>query len=457
MSPADGSPDARDAPAPTAPRLPFFYGWLIAGAAFASSGLGAGLNNVSLAVLLRPLSDDLGWSRSLTAGAIGAGTIAAGGLAPFVGGLADRFGPRVLLPVGAAVAGILVFAISLASEPWMFYATYVPARALAEPLLISVVPMTAVANWFQRRRPRVMGLIVMAVPLGSSVLVLWYQFVIAHFGWRWAFVSLAVLFWTVLVIPGALLLRRRPEDLGLVPDGVRASPSEAGGRGDARSLEHRAAEEQVEPRSWTLREAARTPTFWFLALSTALASIATGGTAFNLVAYFTDTRIDPIVAAGALSVFALSGAVGAGIWGLLAERLSARMLSLGTLMTAASAMLLLLQVHDAPLAYGFAVLFGLTARGQAVLVQVLLADYFGRRSYGAISGLANPFVLGGLGLGPFLAALAFDLTGSYVGIFSSFGALFLAAAVLIAFARRPIGVKAPPQSLVVPPHSDYHP
>src|SRR5262249_12755957 len=156
---------------------------------------------------LRPLSDDLGWSRSLTAGAVGAGTIAAGLVAPVIGALADRFGPRVLLPTGAVPGGAMGGAMSQGSEPWAVYATCGPARAPAEPLLISVVPLTAIANWFHRRRPRVMGLTAMAVPLGSSVLVLWYQFITAHAGWRWAFVSLAMAFWIVLVVPGALLLR----------------------------------------------------------------------------------------------------------------------------------------------------------------------------------------------------------------------------------------------------------
>jgi MFS family permease len=412
-------------------RLPFFYGWLIAGVAGLSSFLGAGLNNVSLGVLLRPLSDDLGWSRSLTAGAIGAGTIAAGLMAPLVGALADRFGPRVLLPTGAALAGALVFAMSWVTEPWAFYATYIPARAIAEPLLVSVVPLTAVANWFQRRRPRSMGFVSMAVPLGSAVLVLWYQLVMSYGGWRAAFVSLAVLFWLGLVVPGAILLRRRPEDVGLVPDGFSAQPGQE-------TSTDRATSELAEPRSWTLREAARTPTLWLLAIANGLAGAATGGTAFNLVAYLTDAQIDPIVAAGALSVFALAGALGSAVWGLLAERVSARALNVGTLTGAACAILLLLRVDAPPLAYLFTTLFGLTARGQGVLIQVQLAQYYGRASYGAISGLLNPFVLGGLGLGPVLAALAFDLSGTYVVVFSCFGVLFLVAAALTGIARPPI-------------------
>ncbi len=449
-------PAATESSASAGFRLPFFYGWLIAGMVGLSSFLGAGLNNVSLGVLLRPLSEDLGWSRSLTAGAIGAGTVAAGLLAPVAGQLADRYGPRVLLPLGAALSGVLVFAISRVNEPWQFYASYVPARALAEPLLVSVVPMTAVANWFVRRRPRVMGLTAMAVPLGSAVLVLGYQFLIAHAGWRWTLASLAVLYWSCLVVPGLLVLRRRPEDLGLLPDGAPApmasrpalprdiqSSTPVAPTVGARDPGSAPADAlTLETRSWTVRDAVRTPTFWLLAGSNGLASLATGGTAFNLAAAFTDAHLDPAVAAGALSTFALAGAVGSAVWGVLAEHVSPRGLNVGTLAAAAGALLLLPHVQAPALAYSFAALFGLTARGQGVLVQVQLAAYFGRRSYGAISGLANPFLLGGLGLGPVLAALVYDRTGSYAGIFGIFGALFLVAAGSIGFARPPV----PPES-----------
>src|SRR5438045_3742631 len=125
-----------------------YYGWLIVGLAMLSAFLGAGLNNVTMAVLLKPLSEDLGWSRTLTAGVATAGTLAAGLLAPWIGRLADRIGPRVLMPLGAAVVGTLVLGLSLIREPWQFYAVYVPARAIGDTLLCGVVPLTAVANWF---------------------------------------------------------------------------------------------------------------------------------------------------------------------------------------------------------------------------------------------------------------------------------------------------------------------
>jgi MFS family permease len=116
----------------------------------------------------------------------------------------------------------------------------------------------------------------------------------------------------------------------------------------------------------------RTNTFWLLVASTFLASQGTGGIAFHTVAYFTDNTITPGIAAGALSVMALAGAIGNGLWGALAERIHPRLLSVATMVISA-AVVLLAQVKGPCMAYVFAVLFGLNARGAGVLTQILLA------------------------------------------------------------------------------------
>jgi len=257
---------------------------------------------------------------------------------------------------------LLAIGVSMSTEPWQFYATFVPARALTEFLLCGIVPFTAVANWFYIQRPRAMGLVAMSVPLGASALSLVYQFFVAHYGWRSAFLAL----WIPVVIPGAIFLRRQPEDLGLTPDGVSA-PRQSDGL-----LPHREEEKAVSEGSWSRGDAMRTNTFWLLVASTFLACLGTGGIAFHTVAYFTDNTITPGIAAGALSVMALAGAIGNGLWGALAERIHPRLLSVATMVISA-AVVLLAQVKGPFTAYVFAVLFGLNARGAGVLTQILLA------------------------------------------------------------------------------------
>lgn len=397
--------------------------------------LAAGVSNITMAVVLKPISDDLGWSRTLTAAAITMGALVGGILSPLFGPLADRLGPRFLLPAGGAIVGLLAFGVSLSTTPWQFYATFVPARALTEFLLCGMIAFTAAANWFYVKRPRVMGLVAMATPLGSAALSLVYQFCITHYGWRSAFMALGVALWVLVVIPGLIFLRRQPEDLGLYPDGITAPPNPptaSAAQQDARSeAEH----------SWKRSDALRTVTLWLLVASQFLASIGTGGVAFHTAAYFTDVQISPGVAAGAVSVMALSGAFGNGLWGALAESCHPRTLNVTTMVVAALSVALLMQVSAAPAAFLFAFLFGVNARGAAVLTQVLIARYFGRRSFGAISSILDPFHKGGLGLGALFAGIGFDYAGNYRVVFVVFLTSYLVSALLVFLARRPTAVR----------------
>ncbi|HEY7557962.1 MAG TPA: MFS transporter [Candidatus Binatia bacterium] len=416
-------------------RFSFFYGWLIVAVCMLAGFFASGVSNITMAVVLKPISEDLGWSRTLTAAALTAGALLGGGLAPFFGPIADRFGPRVLLPGGAALMGGLAIALSASTQPWQFYAAFVPARALTEFLMTGVVPFTAVANWFYRKRPRAMGLVALSVPLGGSVLSLVYQYLVANYGWRSAFFTLGIGVWLLVVFPGLIILRRQPEDLGLKPDG--ANPQE---RDRRPKLQTPASEAEF---SWQKRDALRTAALWLVVASTFLASISTGGIAFHMAAHLTDIKMRPVVAAGVVSWMALSGAFGNGLWGTLAERIQPRRLSIATMLLAALAVALLMSAQSPLMAYAFGLLFGLSARGSAILIQVLLSRYFGRRSFGAISSVLDPFHKGGLGLGPLLAGIAFDQTHSYTVIFSAFLACYCVAAALIFFARQPQSVLRP--------------
>jgi OFA family oxalate/formate antiporter-like MFS transporter len=406
-----------------------YYGWYILTIGMIGAFMATGFSQLFMSVMLKPLTAEFGWSRTAATGAITAGTILSGLLSLPFGKLADRYGPRVLTSLGALVTAVLYYSITKFVDLWGFYAVYIIGRIVSTNAISNIVPRTATVNWFRRLRGRALGLLSMASPLGSSVLAIIAQFIMKHHDWRTVFILFAVGTICLQALPAALILRRRPEDHGLLPDGDQETQA------DASSTEEKNSKEE---RSWTLSEAIQTPTLWLLIVASIIALIVNAGVGFHLVAYYTDVGIAASVAVGALSIYAFTGAVANVVWGFLSERMSERLLASAVMILTAATVLYLQAVTTPSGAFIFAVFFGLTSRGEGTLVNIILAQYYGRNSYGAISGFVNPFYMIGLGAGPLISSLMFDHTGSYQSIFTIFIALSLVSAMLLWLAKKPI-------------------
>ena len=210
------------------PRI--FYGWYILAVGMVGALMTSGSSQLFMSIMLKPLTTEFGWSRTAATGAITTGTIMAGLFSYPFGKLADRYGPRLLTSVGALLTAGTYAAIASFSNLWQFYAVYVIGRVIATNTVSGVVPKTAAVNWFRRYRGRVMGFLTMTSPLGSSLLVFIAQIIMIHHGWRFVFIVFALATILLQALPAALVLRRRPEDMGLVPDGgprtrVTSAPS----------------------------------------------------------------------------------------------------------------------------------------------------------------------------------------------------------------------------------------
>jgi sugar phosphate permease len=347
-----------------------------------------------------------------------------------MGILADRYGPRVLAPIGASVVALSLLAIGQLQSLVVFYAAYIVARGFSGSAVTGVVSQTLAANWFRRMRGRSFGLISMSVPLGGSFAALIAQPLVEAHGWRSVFLVFPPIILACFVVPALLVYRRRPEDVGLLPDGdVRAaSAPETGESGRA---------SQALEDSWSLAEAMRTKTLWLLTAGMTIGTLAGGTVSFHLVAYYTDKGMSAGVGALAVSLYALFGAVAALIWGFLVERMSERLLLVAAMTTAGVTLLIMVVVQTAPPALVAAAIYGTAARGEGALVNTMLANYYGRGSYGRIVGFVSPFNSIALGIGPLIASLSFDTTGSYDGVFALFGVITIGAVFLLWFARKP--------------------
>ena len=414
-----------------------FYGWYVLAVAMIGAFLCGGLtSSVFFSVILKPLTAELDWSRSQVTGAVTLATIVAALMAPFSGMLVDRYGPRLLAPAGATIVALSLVAIGRSQGLLVFYMAYIVARGFSSSTVTGVVSQALAANWFRRMRGRSFGLLSMSVPLGGSFAALIAQPLIEAYGWRSVFVVFPPIIVACFVVPALLIYRRRPEDIGLLPDGGPREVTVRGGGDGGPALE------SVED-SWSLAEAVRTRTLWLLASGNTIGTLVGGTVSFHLVAYYTDKGMSAETGALAVSLYAFFGAMASLIWGFLVERVSERLLLVAAATTAGVTLLLMVFVQAAPLALAVAAIYGTAARGEGALVNTIMANYYGRASYGRIVGFVSPFNSVALGVGPLIASLAFDLSGSYDGVFAIFGFISIGSASLLWFARRPVRMPVP--------------
>jgi sugar phosphate permease len=413
------------------PRTPFFYGWLVLGVGASGAFVATSIAGVVLGGIQGFIVAETGWNRSFIGLAAAVGVWGSGLLAPFIGRLADHYGPRWLMPLGTLTLGLGLFALAGVHAIWPFFIVAVLARAISQPVLIGVVPQMLAVSFFRRKRNFALALTGLFRPISGAILIQLVSAIAVVYSWRTAFRSLGILS-VLLTLPMLLIVRRRPEDIGLLPDGDQGGdPVQAGsarGPCNPSSTEAHAdlaaVSEPHEP-AWTAREVLGTSTFWLIALATFL-SVSSGSLiSFNMVPYLhEEAHLSMAQAAGVLSlstVFALANLV----WGYVADKLTPRRCMLGTMLAAAGMVLFLVSVDSLFSAYVFGSLWGIVSSAQ-VLIYMILAHYFGQASYGTIAGSLRPFEAGGLGVGQSLGAVLYDVTGSYHGlIVASFGAHLL--------------------------------
>ncbi|MCH7678035.1 MFS transporter [candidate division KSB1 bacterium] len=294
-------------------RLPFFYGWTILFAAGSSMVVRNATASLTLAVFIFPMSEDLGWSRTLIAGAASLGGLVATVASPLVGWALDRYGARTILTVSVLILGLSTVSLAWATVPIAFYLAYGLGRVIfSSPLNIG--PSVVVSRWFVRRRGRATGMLFLSHSLGMITFPLIAGLVIKYRGWEDAWVVLGVLVWVLALGPVSMLIRQSPESVGLLPDGDPPQQPDNG----------KEAEAAAEEPNWTLREAARTPTLWLLAMATGSLFLLQSGTNIHQGAYFLDQGLGLGVSAASLSLNAVFTGVGSIFWGWLVDRVPVR-------------------------------------------------------------------------------------------------------------------------------------
>ena len=393
-------------------RLPFFYGWNILFAAGSSMVVRNAAASLTLAVFIFPMSEDLGWSRTLIAGAASVGGLAATVASPVVGWALDRYGARVILTGSVLVMGLSTISLAWATVPIAFYLAYGTGRVIfSSPMNIG--SSVVVSRWFVRRRGRATGILFLSHSLGMITFPLIAGLVIKYRGWEDAWIVLGVLVWVLALGPVSMLVRQSPESVGLLPDGDLPTEQDDG----------TPAESPAEEQNWTLKEAMRTPTLWLLALATGSLYLLQSGTNIHQGAYFLDQGLGVGVSAATLSMNAVFTGVGSLFWGWLVDKAPVRYTYAGVALMMAVALILFPIADTVVEALTVAAIFGMAVGGILVVPVVAYANYFGRQSLSAIRGVTEPLVSLGQAIGAVFSGIVYDVTGSYKDAFLILGIL----------------------------------
>jgi len=401
-----------------APRLPFYYGWVVLAclclAGFARQGPAVAV----LSIFVVPMTEAFGWSRTEIAGAVSLGGLLAALVSPLLGPFVDRRGARLVLCLAVLTTGICTMALSLTQSLLVFYLLFCLARMTwAGPFDLGLY--AALNNWFVARRTFATAVGTLAQMSGLVAIPIIAQIAMQDGGWRHGWIAVGATVLVVGFLPVWLFLVRRPEDLGLAADqpavGGRAVP---------------------EPR-FTRAAAMRTRTFWLLSLYTALVYPVQAGVSLHQAAHLIERGLSPIGAATVISVFSAMSAVASFGVGLLPRRWPVRFSMAMAAVLLSAGTFGLIGVHGIHGAYGAAALFGLGIGGVSTLLPVAWADYFGRESFGAIRGMALSLQVLAQAAGPLLSGALRDLTGTYVMSLSVFGGLAVMAALAALVTQRP--------------------
>ena len=370
----------------------------------------------STGVLFTPLLKHFGWSRTRMSTVISAMSLAIGLSTPVAGWFVDRIGARVVIAVGAAIAGAGMLLASQANSFLTLSAAYALFGAgCGGASLVSA--SYVVANWFGGKRGTAMGVMMMGTSIGAALSAPLVSHVVAVAGWRWGLAMQASAL-MLIALPLATFFLRMPVDDHPVPmDGPVVHGL------------HPAAEAPALG-GVEVGEALRLPSFWIYCLILFLAFAAGAAVNLHLMPFLVTDGFTTVTAAWVLSTYFIGATVAKPILGVAADHVGIRVgLCLALLMMGLSCALFT-RVADHRIMFTLAATYGFGIGGPVALMPLLGAEVFGLRRYGTLMGLAALAGTGSGVIGPIATGALFDRYGSYLPAFTFFGGLLMAASIL---------------------------
>ncbi len=418
-------------PVATAARRPrIYYGYWIIGGAIVAWFVMVGTQAQVSGVFLKPMTEDLGWTRTQFFYAQTAGQYLLAFVGFFIGAHVDRVGGRPLMVIGVTILGLALFLTSEVTELWQWVLLRGALFAIGAALVGNLIVNVTLSKWFVQKRGRAVAIGALGVPLGIGIVPPTMIAVVDEFGWRAGWIALALFAWT-LIYPVAMIMRRRPEDYGWHPDGLSDEESRSA-RGAA------VAEDYAN--SFTRGQAMRTSSLYMIVLTFGLSGLTLGTVLLQTIPFLTDEGFARSTAALMMTVYSVPSAFMKPVWGLLIERFRPQYLASAAFsLYAVSGVVIMLGAATGAVlvvAAGYAIL-GVGGGGVIPLQEVIWASFFGRRHLGAVRSVGLPLALTLTAGGPLAASYYFDVVGNYYGAFIAVAALATIASVMILLVRKP--------------------
>ncbi|HEX6439664.1 MAG TPA: MFS transporter [Candidatus Binatia bacterium] len=416
----------------------FFYGWHIVAVAILVNIAGTFAFSSTLSIFLKPITAELGVSRGafslIRTFEIGIAAI----IVPLLGPWVDRHGGRGIIVIGVLMEGAGLLLSSIVQTFWQFVLVRCSLVIAGEALLGSLVINVTIAQWFVRKRGRAMGIANLGTGIAKLAIPLIAAWLFVLIGWRGTWAVFGTVAPLLVVAPALIFIRRRPEDMGLRPDGEppreRFEAVPPTGQRSSNAQPRRAYGEIV----WNRSDVLRLPVFWLLVVTFGIVSVGIAGLNLHIFSYVTDIGYSPLIAASFMSTIALTQLGSTLVWGVLADKFDLRKVSSIQFLIQGAGLVTVIASIDIRFVYLGFFLYGTGLAGSFVLREVIWANFFGRVSLGKVRGLSlffsHLFAASGA---PFFGFLH-DRMGSYNISFTIFSCALFTSAFLILFAKPPI-------------------
>lgn len=375
----------------------YYYGWNIALALAITTTISYGVMFYAFSVFLPGMEAELGWTRGQTTLGLSLALLVSALAAVPIGTWVDKHGARGLMTVGSVGATVLVLLWSQVETLLAFYAIWVlmgvcMAAVFYEPAF------AVIANWFQRSRGRALTLVTLMAGFASTIFIPLSGYLQVELGWRAGVLLLGTLLGVVTIPLHALVLRRRPADLGLEPDGQTIAKEST---------------TVVQKTSVTADTAIRSGNFWRLTIAFTLMGLGASAIRIHFFPYLLDRDIDPVLAAQAAGAIGAMQVLGRLIFAPLDERISRRAMIVGIFGLQLLSLLILAFILSDLGIWMFVLTYGASIGALTLARPSLIAELYGVTHYGRISSIMVLFSTIGGTIAPVGAGALYDLFGSY--------------------------------------------